>query len=167
MSDRRRVLKVIAGGAGAVIAGASVVPAAALVAEPARESGAGEGTWARVARLETLETGRPHKANVIGASVDAWTRAPDQRLGSVWLIRDSETVVRAYSAVCPHLGCPIEHKDQRFECPCHDATFTQRGERVSGPARRGMDALDVRISNGWVSVRYRRFRQGLPDKVPV
>lgn len=149
------------------MAGVAVVPAAALLGEPGQASGAGEGTWTRVARLEALETGHPHKANVIGARVDAWMRAPDQRLGSVWLVRDSETAVRAYSAVCPHLGCPIEHKADRFECPCHEAVFTQGGAKVSGPAPRAMDSLEVRIADGWVSVRYERFRQGVSTKVPV
>lgn len=167
MSDRRTVLKVITVGAGGVLAAAAVVPAAALVMEPGQSASADAGTWTRVVRLDDLAIGHAHKANVIGARVDAWMRAPDQRLGSVWLLRESETVVRAYSAACPHLGCPIEHNEDRFECPCHDAVFTQRGQRVSGPARRGMDALEVRITDGWVAVRYQRFRQGVPDRVPV
>ena len=167
MSDRRNVLKVLAGTAGAVLVGASVVPAAALVGEPGLDTGADEGAWIRVARLESLETGHPRKSSVVGARVDAWERAPDQRLGSVWLIRDSETAVRAFSAVCPHLGCGVEREGDHFSCPCHDTTFTLLGEHVNGPSPRGMDPLEVRIADGWISVRYQRFRQGVAARIPV
>ena len=167
MSERRTVLKVIAGAAGAVVAGATVVPAAALIGEPGQESGAEEGTWIRVARLDSLETGQPRKANVVGAKVDAWERAPDQRLGTVWLIRDSDTAVRAFSTVCPHLGCGVEFENNHFNCPCHDTAFTLAGERINGPSPRGLDPLAVRIGDGWVSVRYQRFRQGVAARTPV
>jgi Rieske Fe-S protein len=160
-------LKVLTGGAGAVLTGAAVVPAAALMGEPGYEKSNNAGTWIRVASLESLETGRPTKAAVIGSRDDAWTRAPDQRLGSVWLIRDSESAVRAFSTICPHLGCGIEHEGDHFECPCHDTAFDLRGSRLSGPSPRGMDPLQVRIVEGWVQVRYQRFRQGVSDRIPV
>ncbi len=167
MSERRKVLKVLAGTATAAITGAAIIPAAALVGEPGRDHGVDSGTWLRVARVDSLPTGRATKANVVGAHEDAWLRAPDQRLGIVWLIRDSETAVRAFSAVCPHLGCGIELDGDHFNCPCHDSSFDLRGERTTGPSPRAMDPMEVRIADGWVSVRYQRFRQGVSARIPV
>jgi Rieske Fe-S protein len=160
-------LKVLAGCATAAVAAVGVGPAIALVTEPGNEVGVGEIPWLRVARLEVLEPGRPTKVAVVGAEVDAWVRAPDRRLGTVWLIKDSETAVRALSAICPHLGCTIEHEQNQFVCPCHDSAFGPNGEVRTGPSPRGMDPLEVRIAEGWVTVRFRRFKQGIAARVPV
>jgi hypothetical protein len=35
---------------------------------------------------------------------------------------------------------------------------------VGGPAPRGMDTLEYRIEDGTLQVKYRFFRQGVPDK---
>jgi Rieske Fe-S protein len=167
VTDRRKALKVIAGCAGTAAVAAGAVPAIALVAEPGQSAGAGPHPWIRVARLDALELGHPTKANVIGAKVDAWERAPDERLGAVWLIRDSETAVRAYSVVCPHSGCAIDLTDGRFYCPCHDSYWNVRGHRESGPSPRDMDPIDVHLAEGWVLVRYERFRLGVSERTPA
>lgn len=165
MSERRVALKVLVGCAGAALGGAVVGPAATLVAEPGRAAGSEQGQWLRVARLDALEQGVPARANVVGSDTDAWTRAPDRRLGTVWLIRDGAAAVRAYSAVCPHLGCAIDLAGDHFTCPCHDSAFDLRGEPRTGPSPRGMDPIDVRLEDGWVAVRYRSFRLGVSERV--
>src|SRR5262249_19594043 len=147
--ERRTVLKVLAGCAGAGVVAAAAVPAIALVAEPATEGGGGEGGWTRLLRLEALEPGQPAKAVVIGAEQDAWTRAPDRRIGTVGLVRDAGAAVHAYSAVCPHLGCAIEHEADHFVCRCHDSVFDLHGAARTGPSPRGMDPLEVRVADGW------------------
>lgn len=51
----------------------------------------------------------------------------------------------ALSARCPHLGCRLgfHEKEGRFECPCHGSRFTLQGERIDGPAARGMTRLSL------------------------
>lgn len=167
MAERRNVLKVLAGCATTAAAGVSIVPALGLIAESARGGDASENDWVRVARLEALRTGSPEKFAVVGTEVDAWSRAPDRRIGAVFLVREGDASVRAYSAICPHLGCSINHVRDRFECPCHESAFDLHGNRIFGPSLRGMDPLQTRVTDGWVHVRFRRFRTGVSERIPV
>ncbi len=53
---------------------------------------------------------------------------------------------RALSLVCPHLGCIVRLQvDGEFHCPCHGSVFDADGNRIQGPAPRGLDALKVEI----------------------
>ncbi len=53
---------------------------------------------------------------------------------------------RALSLVCPHLGCVVRlQEDGEFHCPCHGSVFDADGNRIQGPAPRGLDALKVEI----------------------
>ena len=166
MAQRRTVLKVISGCAGAAVAGVGVSATGVFVAQSERRpEGSGGASWRKVARLDALERGKPTKAAVIGAVEDAWIRTPDRRIGSVWLIRDDDRSVKAFSAVCPHLGCSIDRENERFVCKCHDSHFTDRGGVVDGPSPRGMDPLETRIAEGWVEVRYRRFKLGTAERL--
>lgn len=170
MVDRRRVLKVVAGcaGAGAVVAAA--VPSAALVA-----SGRGdrdlpdaprdEGGWTTVARLEQLERGVPTQVAVEGQERDAWSVSARRRVGSAWLVRGEGDEVRAFSAVCPHLGCLIERRGSEFFCACHVSRFGPGGAALSGPSPRGLDPLPVRVERGAVAIQWKRFRLGTAERV--
>ncbi|OYV79101.1 MAG: hypothetical protein B7Z73_19275, partial [Planctomycetia bacterium 21-64-5] len=143
-------------------------------------------TVKRVARLSDLVPGQPKSFPVVGSRRDAWTLYPDEVIGRVWLLCEKapsdgrQPDVKAFTAVCPHLGCAIQHDagKQRFLCPCHRATFDLAGQPLPEPsgkkshAPRGMDGLECRLvrdqdeSEWWVEVRYERFEQGLTVKVP-
>jgi cytochrome b6-f complex iron-sulfur subunit/menaquinol-cytochrome c reductase iron-sulfur subunit len=101
----------------------------------------------------------------MGSIEDGWIRTPERRIGSVWLLRDDERSVRAYSAVCPHLGCSIDRENDRFVCKCHDSHFTEQGAVLDGPAPRGMDPIETRVIDGWVEVKYRKFKLGIAERV--
>jgi Rieske Fe-S protein len=60
-----------------------------------------------------------------------------------------------------------QRKRPGFVCPCHDSSFDERGYVLSGPSPRALDTLDTRIEEGFVVVEFRRFRQGIADKVSV
>jgi cytochrome b6-f complex iron-sulfur subunit len=55
---------------------------------------------------------------------------------------------------CPHLGCRVPWCDtsQWFECPCHGSKYNRVGEKVGGPAPRGMDRFPFTISGGTFTV---------------
>ncbi len=168
VSERRTVLKVLTGCAGAVVGAIGVGTTGAFVAQSERRtssSGGGANVWRRVARLDSLERATPVRAAVVGSEEDAWIKSPDRRIGAVWLVRTDERTVAAFSAVCPHLGCSIDHEGEQFVCKCHESHFRANGERVDGPSPRGMDALEARVLDGWVEVRHRRFKLGTHEKV--
>ena len=136
----------------------------------------------RVARLVDLRPGRPLLVSITSRKQDAWTEYPLQVIGRVWLVRDSkaEAHVRAFTAVCPHLGCTIQcgSDGRSFVCPCHRATFDSEGRRLrsSTPgqenhAPRDMDALACRVvrdektDEAWVEVTWEEFVPGLRRKV--
>lgn len=52
----------------------------------------------------------------------------------ILIIRD-DAGLRAYSSVCPHLGCKVhwEGDKNEFFCPCHKGVFNSRGVAISGP----------------------------------
>jgi cytochrome b6-f complex iron-sulfur subunit len=53
----------------------------------------------------------------------------------VFVLR-AEDRLRALSAVCTHLGCTVQAKEEGFHCPCHGSRFGPDGAPVSGPAAR-------------------------------
>jgi len=46
-----------------------------------------------------------------------------------------ESGLRAFSSVCPHLGCRVhwEGDKNEFFCPCHKGIFNSEGVAISGP----------------------------------
>ena len=74
--------------------------------------------------------------------------------GQFYLIRYADGGFLALSLICTHLGCSIgwdSTKDQ-FVCPCHASAFDNRGNVISPPAPRALDAYKVMIENGEVKV---------------
>jgi cytochrome b6-f complex iron-sulfur subunit len=55
----------------------------------------------------------------------------------------------AVSRICTHLGCRVGYRaEQRFiECPCHQSRFSNRGKRLSGPAKADLKLLSVEARN--------------------
>lgn len=53
--------------------------------------------------------------------------------------------IRAFSAVCPHMGCEVQWSDTEntWDCPCHDSKFEADGRLKKGPAKRGLDKIDI------------------------
>ena len=163
-TSRRGALKVLAVG-GVACAGAVGVPGVAMLLAPAR-GGAGGERWVKTVRLDALPDGAPRRVSIIADRTDAWTLEKAVELGAVWLVRRGD-VVSCFSTVCPHLGCSIGLDETQFACPCHASDFSLDGKRLSGPSPRDLDALATKIDDGWVMVDFRRYRQGIPDKVQI
>jgi Rieske Fe-S protein len=131
----------------------------------------------RVCPLSALPAdGTPHQFVVTTDVTDAWTRAQNQRVGSVFLTRtdsDGKPQLTAFTSTCPHLGCAVEFDSgqDRFECPCHESGFGKDGEKLFGPSLRGLDPLEVKLAGEdgaqEVLVAYRRFRAGVAERIPV
>jgi len=169
-TTRRSLLATIAAGLSSLLGAALSVPFLAALASPARRDAApaaGPGQDASdsrgfipVIQIWDLPRGQPERVEVTADDVDAWARQEQRVLGAVWLIKVSSQEVKAFSTVCPHLGCSVNAAPSGFACPCHTSAFSADGQVVGGPSPRSMDPLEVKVEKDTVLVRYARFRQG-------
>jgi Rieske Fe-S protein len=63
------------------------------------------------------------------------------------LIRTPEGELRAYSAICTHLDCTVQYKDDTSQiwCACHNGFYDLGGNVVSGPPPRPLERLTVKL----------------------
>ena len=163
---RRRFLKVATCALGGGIAGTVLVPAARYLVYPV-----GETTVTSAAEpIDVLPETRvkpgapPMRVGLVAPSQrDAWGSVQNVPLGAAWVLRDAGGgPVKAFSAVCPHLGCSIgfDAAQKIFKCPCHDSAFSLAGERLGGPTERGMDPLPIEVKDGRLRITWVRYRVG-------
>jgi glycine/D-amino acid oxidase-like deaminating enzyme/nitrite reductase/ring-hydroxylating ferredoxin subunit len=57
--------------------------------------------------------------------------------------RDSQGNIHAVSATCSHLGCIVNWNsaEKSWDCPCHGARYSCKGEILNGPAVKNLDVL--------------------------
>lgn len=63
------------------------------------------------------------------------------------LVRTETGELRAFSAICTHLDCTVQYRDDisRIWCACHNGHFDLTGRNVQGPPPRPLDAYDVNV----------------------
>ena len=98
--------------------------------------------WTDVVRFADLPEGEPVKVDADGVAV--------------LLFRRGERIT-AIGNTCPHLGGPLNEgtiDGDCVRCPWHDSVFRLAdGGLVHGPATTPVDAYQVRVVNGQVSIR--------------
>ncbi len=154
------------GGVGAAL----LVPVARLIGHPVGAAVVSSPTDPIDAIAADQVGERPVRVPLIAATVrDAYAATTDVLLGAAWLRRGKGGQIAALSSVCPHKGCAIGFAEAagRFECPCHSATFDLEGNRLSGPAERGLDPLPVVVEGGRVKVTWVRYQPGGADRKPA
>ena len=72
----------------------------------------------------------------------------------VVVTQPTDSVFKAFSAVCPHAGCLVaEVKPAGIACRCHGSLFSIKdGSVLVGPADAGLDARTVTVSAGVLTV---------------
>jgi cytochrome b6-f complex iron-sulfur subunit len=63
--------------------------------------------------------------------------------------------LKAFSAICTHLGCITYWHDRRqlIQCPCHDGRFNPlNGAVISGPPPRPLPAYELEVGEGQVYI---------------
>jgi Rieske Fe-S protein len=160
---RRRFLEILTVAMGGAIGAALAVPAVRFVVFPAgRKVVDSSDELIPIARADAVGDKPLRVEIVVKERRDAWAKVENVRLGAAWLVRDKGGSIHAYTTTCPHLGCSVDfdREADRFRCPCHASAFDREtGARISGPAKRGLDALDAKVDeNGQVLVRFARFR---------
>jgi len=164
----------------AVLAGAvaALVPLASGLAvfwDPVRrgrrQGQAGEPRFLPIATVAAVpDDGVPRQFPVIADVSNAWTRAPESRIGAVYLRRKpGASTVEAFSAICPHAGCFVAYTpgDNAYHCPCHTSAFTVDGQVIApSPSPRGLDTLETKVTDrGEILVAYVNFYSGRHEKI--
>ena len=73
----------------------------------------------------------------------------------VIVVNTTQGGLKAYSAICTHLGCIVEWDQPRqfILCPCHDGRFNAvNGAVISGPPPAPLPALPVTVEGDTVYV---------------
>jgi Rieske Fe-S protein len=75
----------------------------------------------------------------------------------VLLVRVDESQWRAFSAVCTHLNCTVQFRDDTHQiwCACHNGTYDMNGKVVSGPPPAPLEEYTVRLRGDDVVVSRR------------
>lgn len=63
------------------------------------------------------------------------------------LIRTADDQYKALSAVCTHLSCTVQYREDLHEiwCACHNGIYDLEGRNVSGPPPRPLEVFDVHV----------------------
>jgi Rieske Fe-S protein len=163
------------------------VPGLSYVLSTVRKRDVSAAVLRRVTPLSALRAGQPVAMALTGSRSDAWTTYPQELVGRVWLVRQTdeatppaEAQVLAFTTICPHLGCETqaERGGKGFFCPCHKAKFALDGALAQGTGREGrnhaprpLDSLECHVvqdeksGEWWVEVKYEQFQRGLTTKV--
>lgn len=64
---------------------------------------------------------------------------------SIALYKDDTGKLHAIDPVCPHAKCMVDWNttEKSWDCPCHGSRFSYDGALLTGPARRGLDPIDI------------------------
>lgn len=161
---RRGFLKTVTVVLGGLVGVALAVPLVRAILFPAgRRTVDGPGEPVPVADASAVKAGGPPVRVEISSREqrDAWSKNENVRLGAAWLVKAPDGQVKAFSTTCPHLGCAVDYDPEaaKFRCPCHTSAFDPvSGERLAGPAKRGLDPLETTVDDkGRVLVKFQRF----------
>lgn len=121
--------------------------------------------WSDAGAFSDLGVNEPQERRFFETVKQGWQEEKVER--AVWLVRKPDNRVTGFSPNCPHLGCGYRWfaAEQRFKCPCHASVFDINGAVISGPAPRALDAIETRIENGKVLVKFEVFQVGTAKKI--
>lgn len=73
------------------------------------------------------------------------------------LVRTETGELRAFSAICTHLDCTVQFREDisRIWCACHNGHFDLTGRNVQGPPPRPLDAYEVNVRGDEIVVSKR------------
>ena len=74
------------------------------------------------------------------------------------LLMTAEGEYRALSAVCTHLSCTVQYRNDLHEiwCACHNGLYDLNGRNISGPPPRPLEASQVHVRGDEIVVSRKR-----------
>lgn len=148
--SRRKLLRFITAFLGLFGLGAIVSSVVAFLTPP-RSALKKVGGWQAVGNLSEFKEGQSLSKVYFGLPI---------------LLMKEEAGLRAFSAVCPHLGCIIQWDDKKknFLCPCHDAMFDKNGKVLKGPLKDALLPFEFKVEGEMISVKLPEEKlQGYPS----
>jgi Rieske Fe-S protein len=63
------------------------------------------------------------------------------------LVRTADGNFKAFSAVCTHLNCTVQYRQdlRQIWCACHNGLYDLEGRNVSGPPPRPLETYEVHV----------------------
>ena len=169
-TSRRRFLSFFTSLLLALIGLLVAIPALGYFLGPLRRKAEGAGVaFQDIGPLSDIPVERWSLLSLEIVQEDGWKKMRVRH--AVWVRRrgEGDQAITVMSPICPHLGCPINWQpDQsQFFCPCHGGIFDSDGRRTGGPPPRSMDPLEFEVRTGRLWVRWRDFKIGVAERVPV
>ncbi len=98
--------------------------------------------------IQTMEAGSENELQPNSGKVFQFGNEP------ALLVRTAENELRAFSVICPHLGCTVNYdaSSKTIWCPCHNGMFDLHGRNIAGPPPRPLTEYRVNLRNGQVVV---------------
>jgi len=74
--------------------------------------------------------------------------------GDVTIVINYKGELRAFSAVCTHLGCIVSWKKDEgiFFCPCHAGKFDPNGNVISGPPPKPLPQYRIKVEENKIKL---------------
>ncbi len=71
------------------------------------------------------------------------------------LVRTASGEYRAMSAICTHLSCTVQYRQDLHEvwCACHNGLYDLNGRNISGPPPRPLETFEVQVRGEDIYVR--------------
>jgi Rieske Fe-S protein len=70
------------------------------------------------------------------------------------IVRTAEGQLRAFSAICTHLSCTVQYREdlQHIWCACHNGHYDLNGRNIAGPPPASLTAFDVKVRGDQILV---------------
>jgi len=70
------------------------------------------------------------------------------------LVRTASGDLRAFSAVCTHLGCTVQYRSDESDiwCACHNGHYDLNGRNIAGPPPRPLEEYAVNVRGDQIVV---------------
>lgn len=145
LAPRRNVVR-----ATGIVAGVGALAACSTPATPTATPESGTSTEA------ATSGGTATSSETSSSAVAGGTPTSEIPVGGGKIYPDTLTVVtqpvagtfKAFDTTCPHQGCAVGSiANKQISCPCHGSVFdATSGDRVSGPAKRGLTVKTITVS---------------------
>jgi menaquinol-cytochrome c reductase iron-sulfur subunit len=136
--SRREFVTIVTAFLGSIMGIVIGLPGIAYLVSPALKTSGTSGNKISLGPRTNYPVGTPTSFSFTRSKINGWEKTVNSY--GVFVYRSSETELKVFSNICPHLACRVVWYDDKKEyiCPCHDAHFGIEGNVLSGPPPRPM-----------------------------